>query len=147
MTPHALHPYPAAGELPRWILVGAASGAVSVLVFQQSALALLRLLGFADMPMPWPLVVWGALWGTLLAAALGRLEGKRLIVGGALFGAVLPTLVALLFAAPLRGQPVVTGVVPLAILAAAFVNAAWGLGTGVGLTLFGRPRVDRRQAR
>lgn len=142
MTPHALHHYPDAGDLPRWILVGVAGGAVSVLVFQQSALALLGLLGIAGMPVMWPLAVWGGVWGALLAAALGRLEGKRLIIGAAVFGALLPTLVALLLAAPLMGQPVVTGIVPLAILAAAFVNAAWGLGTGLGLALFGRARVD-----
>jgi hypothetical protein len=140
MTPQALRHYPAAGDLPRWIVVGLVSGAGSVLVFQQGALALLQLLGLRGVPVLWPLLVWGAIWGALLAAALGRLEGKRLVAAAAAFGAALPTLVALAWVAPLQGQPPVTGIVPLAILAAAFVNGAWGLGTGIGLALFGRRR-------
>jgi hypothetical protein len=112
--------------LGRWILVGLLSGAVSVLVFPDGAFG------------PLPPAAWGAAWGALLAASLGRLKGKRLILAAALFGAVLPTLVALLVLAPVRGQPPVTGVVPLAILAAVVVNAAWGFATGVGLALFGR---------
>lgn len=143
MKLHALRHGPVMGDLARWILVGAVSGAVSVLLFQQSALALLRLLGFGHLPVLWPLLVWGCAWGALVAAALGRLEGKRLILAAAGFGAVLPTFVTLLFAAPLKGQPVVTGIVPLAILAVAFVNAAWGVGTGIGLALFGRQRQAR----
>lgn len=47
MATHALHHYPAHGELPRWIIVGAISGAVAVLVFHQSAAALLHALEVA----------------------------------------------------------------------------------------------------
>jgi hypothetical protein len=157
MTSHAVRHYPAAADLPRWLLAGLASGVVSVLVFQHGALGLLQMLGLRGMPVLWPLAIWGGMWGALLAAALGRFEGKRLVIGAAIFGAVLPTLAALAWVAPLQGQPVVTGVVPLAILAAAAVNGAWGLGTGIGLALFGRPRHpqgstgvshgDRRKAR
>ena len=143
MNSHAVRHYPPASELPRWVIAGVLSGAVSVLVFQQSALALLKLGGFGEMPFLAVLVLWGGIWGALLAATLGRLDGKRLILWAALFGAVAPTLAALAFAGPLRGQPAVTGIVPLAILAAAFVNAAWGLGTGIGLALFGRRKTDR----
>ena len=57
-------------------------------------------------------------------------------------GAALPTLIALVLVAPFRGQPTVTGVVPFAVLAAALVNGAWGLGTGLGLVFFGRPRAN-----
>jgi hypothetical protein len=132
--------------LPRWLLVGLLSGVVSVLVFQQSAARLVPVLGFADVPLLWPLAVWGGIWGALLAAALARLQGKRLVMGAALFGAVIPTLLALALVGPLRGQPAVTGVVPLSIVVAALVNGAWGLGTGIGLAIFGRSDVDRRQA-
>ena len=135
--------YPPASDLPRWVLAGVLSGAASVLVFQQSALALLNLAGFGDTPFLWLLALWGGIWGALLAATLGRLEGKRLVLWAAVFGAIAPTLAALVFVAPLRGQPAVTGIVPLALLAAAFVNAAWGLGTGIGLALFGRRKTDR----
>jgi hypothetical protein len=122
----APHPYPSASELPRWVVMGALSGAVAALLFPQGAL------GAA------PPAVWGGLWGALLAASLGRLAGKRLILAAAAFGAVLPTLVALLLFAPRHGQPPVTGIVPLAVLVAAVVNAAWGFAAGIGLALFGR---------
>lgn len=125
----------------RWILVGLVSGVVSVLVFQQSAVKLMPMLGLDGMLL-WPLAVWGGVWGALLAAALKRLEGKRLIVGAALFGAVVPTLLAMVIIGPLRGQPAVTGIVPLAILVAAVINGAWGLGTGIGLALFGHARAS-----
>lgn len=46
------------------------------------------MLGF-DGLLLWPLAVRGGVWGALLAVALKRLEGKRLIVGAALFGAVV----------------------------------------------------------
>lgn len=32
------------------------------------------------------------------------------------------------------------GLVPMTMAVALIVNGAWGLGTGLGLTLFGRPR-------
>lgn len=133
--------------LARWILVGLASGVVSVLLFQQSAARLLPVLGFDAMPLLWPLAVWGGIWGALLAAAVSRLTGKRLILAAALFGAVVPTLLALAIVGPLRGQPAVTGVVPLAILVAALVNGAWGFATGVGLALFGHSRRANTTAR
>lgn len=126
-------------SLPRWILVGLVSGVVSVFLFQQNAVRLLPMLGLHDDPVVWPLAVWGGIWGALLAGALARLEGKRLVLAATAFGALLPTLVTVLLLAAFRGQPVVTGIVPLAILVAALVNAAWGLGTGIGLALFGRP--------
>jgi hypothetical protein len=59
MAQHAARHYPATGELPRSVLVGAAAGAVSVLVFRQAALALLQMFGFSDLALVWPLVAWG----------------------------------------------------------------------------------------
>ena len=155
MASHALRQYPAASELPRWIGTGAIAGAVSVLVFQQGALALLYAFGLTgrapyslawapswNIASLWPFVFWGAVWGALLAATLARLDGARLVLAALAFGAVLPTLMAFVLVAPLKGQPTVTGVIPLAVLAAALVNGAWGLGTGLGLAIFGRPRAQ-----
>jgi hypothetical protein len=117
----------------RWLLAGAASGALSSLVLHHGAFALLH--------SPWLVPFWGAAWGALAAIALGRMKGARLVLGAVAFGAVLPTLAAFLLVAPLRGQPTVTGVVPLVLIGAVLVNAAWGLGTGIGLLLLGRPRA------
>jgi hypothetical protein len=154
MASHALRRYPAASDLPRWIGTGAIAGAVSVIVFQQGTLALLYALGLTvrapysmELTAPWGILslwsfaFWGAIWGAVLAATLARLDGARLVLAAVVFGAVLPTLVAFLLVAPLKGQPTVTGIVPLAVLAAVLVNAAWGLGTGLGLAFFGRPRT------
>lgn len=139
-------------DLPRWVGTGAIAGAVSVLVFQQGALALLEGLGISarapysmeppwGIPALWSLALWGAIWGAVLAATLARLEGARLVFGALVFGAVVPTLVTLAVVAPLKGQPTVTGIVPLAVLAVLLLNGAWGLGTGLGLAFFGRPRA------
>ncbi|HYM41367.1 MAG TPA: hypothetical protein VET46_01250 [Steroidobacteraceae bacterium] len=42
--------------------------------------------------------------------------------------------------ASLKGQPIAAGGAPIAMAVALIVNAAWGLGTGLGLYLFDRRR-------
>ena len=150
MPTHAI-PYPRRTELPRWLIVGALAGAVSVLAFHQPMVELFHALGLTHRPvystqatMPWgvpqiwSLAFWGGVWGVLLAAALARLPGPQLLLAAVIFGAVLPTLVAWFVVAPLKGQPVGGGFAPSAIALALAANGAWGLGTGIGLALFGR---------
>jgi hypothetical protein len=157
MNTHALYAYPARAELSRWIIVGFLAGAVSVLVFHQGAAALLHALELTPrapfsmqptqpwgVPQLWSIVFWGAIWGAVLAATLARLDGARLVVASLVFGAVLPTLVAWFIVAPLKGQPMAAGFVPMSMLIGPIVNGAWGLGTGIGLALFGRSRAYRR---
>jgi hypothetical protein len=147
----ATHPYPMRGELPRWMIVGFIAGALSVLLFHQGAAALLHALELTPrapyslqptrplgVPHLTSIVFWGGVWGVVLAATLARLEGARLVVAATLFGAILPTLVAWFVVAPVKGQPVAAGFAPAAMLIGPIVNAAWGLGTGLGLALFGR---------
>ena len=86
-------------------------------------------------PVVWSLAFWGGVWGVLLAASRARVHGAAFIIAATLFGAVLPTLVAWLVVAPLKGQPLPHG---MALSIGPFVNAAWGLGTGIGLALFGQ---------
>jgi hypothetical protein len=151
MTSQVLQHYPERAELSRWIIVGFVSGAASVLVFHQGAVALLQALELIarspysmqptspwGVPQVWSITFWGGLWGVVLAATLARLEGARLVLAALVFGAVLPTLVAWFVVAPLKGQPMAGGLVPMAMAAAVIVNGAWGLGTGIGLALFGR---------
>jgi predicted membrane protein len=66
MTSHALRHYPAAGDLPRWLLVGFVSGAVCLLIFQ-GALGLLHALALSQTGPVWSLAFWGGIWGALLA--------------------------------------------------------------------------------
>ena len=151
MDTHALHHYPPKAEIARWLIVAFLTGAASVLLFHQGALALLHALQLAQrapysfaptapwgVPQVWSLAFWGAAWGAVLAASLGRLDGARLLACATLFGAVLPTLAAWFIVAPLKAQPIAAGWALKAMAVVVIVNAAWGLGTGIGLELFGR---------
>ncbi|TMH46921.1 MAG: hypothetical protein E6H54_01230 [Betaproteobacteria bacterium] len=153
MDTHALHHYPARAELSRWLVVGFLAGAAAVLLFHQSALTLLHSLQLArsapfsftptkpfGVPLLWSLAFWGGVWGVVFAAALARLDGARLMVAATVLGAIAPTLVAWFVVAPLKGQPVAAGWAPAAMAVGPIVNGAWGLGTGIGLYLFGRRR-------
>jgi hypothetical protein len=152
--------YPATPNLARWLTVGFFAGAVSVLVFHQGAVGLMNVLGMTErapfsmqstqpfgVPQLWSLAFWGGVWGVLFAALLRRLDGAALVAAALVLGATLPTLVAWFLVAPLKGQPMAAGFVPMAMAVGVIVNAAWGLGTGLGLALFGRRRpVERRHA-
>ena len=152
MATHAMgHHHPAFSVSTRWLMVGFVAGALSVVLFHQGAAALLHALELTPrapysmaatqpfgVPQLWSIAFWGGVWGVLLAAALVRLRGGALIAAAVVFGAVLPTLVAWFVVAPLKGQPVAAGFVPAAMLIGPLVNAAWGLGAGIGLALFGR---------
>jgi hypothetical protein len=156
MTPHATHHYPGRTELPRWIIVGFLSGAASVLIFHQGLAALLYAWELTPrapyaleptrpfgIPLLWSITFWGGVWGAVLAATLGRLDGAPLIIAATLFGALLPTLVAWFIVASLKGQPATAGGAPMAMAIGVILNAAWGLGTGLGIALFGRSHVHK----
>jgi hypothetical protein len=139
----------------RRLVVGFLAGALAVPIFHQGALALLHAAGVASqqawaVPQLWSLMFWGGVWGVVLAALLGGLRGGALLGASLLFGALFPTLVAWFVVAPLKGQPMAAGFVPAAMLVGPIVNAAWGLGTGLGLALLGprerrRSTIDRRR--
>ena len=146
--------HPAWAQLPRWVVVGFVAGFASVLIFHQGVAALLQALELTQrapyslqptrplgVPVITSIAFWGGVWGALLAATLARLDGWRLVVAATLFGAIFPTLIASLVVAPLKGQPMAAGFVPAAMLIGPIVNGAWGLGAGIGLALFGRPRA------
>ena len=152
MTTHAMHAYPRSSELSRWLIVGAISGAVAVLVFHQPVVELFRALGLTarhaysthptnpwGVPQVWSLAFWGAVWGVLLAVALARLEGWALLLGALVFGAIFPSLVAWFVVLPLKGHPMAGGFAPAGMALGLVANGAWGLGTGIGLRLFGHP--------
>jgi hypothetical protein len=93
MNTHALHhdPQAASGRV-RWLVAGFLFGAIAVLVFHQGAFAILHSVGLTPrapysmqstaplgIPQIWSITAWGGLWGVLLAAAVRRLEGARLV--------------------------------------------------------------------
>lgn len=150
--------YPVTPSPARWITIGFIAGAIAVLIFHQGAVALLGSFGMTErvpytmqgtqpfgVPQLWSLTFWGGVWGVLFAALLARLDGWRLVISSLMLGAVLPTIVAWFLVAPLKGQPVAAGFVPMGMAFGVIVNAAWGLGTGIGLALFGRRRTAERR--
>jgi len=80
----------------------------------------------------------GEVWGIAQWLALGRLGGTGYWVASLVFGALLPSLVALFVVFPLKGQPVAGGWNPAILVGALLLNGAWGLGTALFLRLFGR---------
>jgi hypothetical protein len=123
------------------------AGFLSTLIFHQLTLALLRGVGVAPfLPYSWtptepfgiPAVLslsfWGGVWGIIFMLIHGRFpRGAGYWVAAFLFGAVLPSLVALLVVLPLKSRPMGGGwQVPL-LVTAFFANGAWGIGAGVFL--------------
>jgi hypothetical protein len=157
MASRFLRHYPAThSERVHWLVAGFVFGALAVLIFHQGAFALLHSAGFTPrtpyatqavaplgIPQIWSTTFWGGAWGVLLAAAVHRLDGGRLLVAATLFGMVLPTLAAWFIVAAMKGQPLMAGFAPKAMVIGPVVNAAWGFGTGLGLLLLGRSRSRR----
>lgn len=146
--------YPATvAERRSWLVAGFVIGALAVLVFHQAALALLHAGGMVPkagyslaavppwgIPQVWSTTFWGGAWGVLLAAVVHRLAGPSLVLGASMFGMVFPSLAAWFIVAALKGQPLAAGFAPKAMAATLLVNAAWGLGTGLGLEVLRRTR-------
>ncbi|MEW6488269.1 MAG: hypothetical protein AB1578_10215 [Thermodesulfobacteriota bacterium] len=133
----------------RW-LFAFLSGFLATLVFHQLTLAALWGAGIAPMgPFPMaptrpfgvPAVISLACWGGVWGAAYGMLD-RRFPRGGGywvaafLFGAILPSLVALLVVLPLKGRPAGGGWGAPLLATAFLVNGAWGVGTGLFLRWF-----------
>jgi hypothetical protein len=134
------------------LLFGFIAGFLATLIFHQLALALLWVLGLAraapfsmaatppfGVPAVFSLAFWGGVWGILLSlidAGFPRGGGYWLAVF--LFGAILPSLVALLVVLPLKGQPMGGGWQPAVLLTAFLINGAWGIGTGLILSMLKR---------
>jgi hypothetical protein len=76
------------------------------------------------------LAFWGGLWGILLAAILRNSDLPDLLFG-AVFGAVVTTLVAFTVVAYLKGLPQMAGGNRQIWWRAGLYNAAWGWGTAL----------------
>jgi hypothetical protein len=132
---------------------GFIAGFLSTLIFHQLVLGFLWSVGVAasapfsmvaTRPLGVPAVIslafWGGLWGILFALSERRFARQGgYWLAAFLFGAVLPSLVALLIVLPLKGQPIGGGWRPDLWLTAFLINGAWGMGTGLIL----RPLLSR----
>ncbi len=131
---------------------GFLAGLLATLIFHQSALALLWAINMTPvgpfaMGPTWPfgvpavlsLAFWGGIWGILFALIDGRFPARTgYWLAAFLFGAIFPSLVALLVVLPLKGRPMGGGWHPAILLTAFLLNGAWGVGTGLFLKLFSR---------
>lgn len=142
------------------ILIGFGSGFVATLVFHQIALALLSAIGLAPFG-PWnmsptapfgiPAVLslsfWGGLWGILFVLIHHQFgSGARYYLLAFLFGAIVPTLVALLIVVPLKGGPIGAGWNPAVWATAGIINGVWGVATGLLVRLLSGSRMTRDSA-
>jgi hypothetical protein len=127
----------------KWLL-GFLAGFLATLIFHQLTLALLWGMGLAPfgpfsfaptapfgVPAVLSLAFWGGAWGVLFALIEPRFPPPPAYWTTAfLFGAILPSLVALLVVFPLKGKPLGGGWQPSLLLTAFLINGVWGLGTG-----------------
>jgi len=135
----------------RRIIFGFIAGLLATLVFHQSAVYALRLADIAPfgafnmhptqpfgVPAVLSLAFWGGLWGILFAYIHKAFPGGfRYWTTAFLFGAIAPSLVALMVVLPLKGMPLGGGWHAPLLITALLVNGAWGIGTALFLRLTG----------
>jgi glucose uptake protein GlcU len=116
------------------------AGTLAVPLFHQGMLYVLHRIAFTPrapfnmtatqpfgVPQTFSLSFWGGVWGVILGLVLLRTRGRAYWVVACLFGAIMPTLVAYLVVAPLKGQAMTADGKMLAV--GLLVNLAWGFGT------------------
>ncbi|HYA40678.1 MAG TPA: hypothetical protein VEF34_05220 [Syntrophobacteraceae bacterium] len=135
----------ASADYPARVVFGFTAGFLAVLIFHQLTLWLLWGIGWAPfapystavtkpfgVPAVISLALWGGVWGVLFALVEPGFPAHGGYWAAAfLFGAVLPSLVALFVVLPLKGRPVGGGWHPALLMTAFMINGAWGVGVGL----------------
>ncbi|MBL7249749.1 hypothetical protein JF515_04440 [Alcanivorax marinus] len=116
------------------------AGVLSTLIFHQGLLALLHAVGVvpapaynlaATEPLGVPAVLslafWGGIWGLPLWWLIRYKPARLFWLVSLLFGAIAPTVVAMLLVFPLKALPVSIGTWVGGFL----LNGAWGLGVAI----------------
>lgn len=128
------------------IFLGAAAGALSMLLFHQTTLQVFFLLGLAPHsafrlvvvpPFGVPAVVSGCFWAALIGAgyaAVVQPRGRHAWLAGLPLGCVALLLVWFVVL-PLKEQPAAFGWHVLPLIRSATASLMWGLGVGVLLPL------------
>lgn len=131
------------------LIIGFISGFLATLTFHQFTLALLYYAGIASFgpfsmsatsPFGVPAVIslsfWGGVWGIIYETLCNRFPGDfRYWITAFLFGAILPSLVALFIVFPLKGLPLAGGWKVSVLLSVFLINGMWGIGTGILLKI------------
>ncbi len=122
------------------------AGFLSTLVFHQGVFAIFHLLGFlpapyslaSTAPLGVPAVIslafWGGVWGIPIWYLMRHATHAAYWIRAILFGAIGPTVVALLVVWPLKGRPFAADWDVKVWVLGLILNGAWGL----GLALFMR---------
>jgi len=128
---------------PIQIIFGFIAGFIATLIFHQLLLTLFWGVGFASLkpfnmdpvyPFGLPSIIsfsfWGGVWGIIFVL----IHNKFSIIGNYwlisfLFGAIIPSIIALLIVLPLKGRPLGNGWDPKFLLIVFLLNGAWGIGT------------------
>jgi hypothetical protein len=133
------------------LLVGFVAGFFATLTFHQLMLSLLWAMGVAPfgpfpmaatkpfgVPVVLSLSFWGGVWGVLFAFIDGKFPQRGgYWITAFIFGAIFPSLVALMVVLPIKGRPMGGGWHPALLATALLINGAWGVGTGLFLKAFG----------
>ena len=141
------------------VLTGFIAGFLATLIFHQLTLALLWDMGVAPfrpfimaptqpfgVPAVFSLAFWGGVWGIFFAYFEDIFPaGPGYWLAVFLFGAIAPSLVALMVVLPLKGHPMGGGWQSSLLLTAFLVNGAWGVGTACFLRLQARLLGRRRR--
>jgi hypothetical protein len=128
----------------RRLLYGFIAGFFGTLIFHQLALAVLWIIRLAPfkpfslmatkpfgVPAVFSLSFWGGLWGIIFILVHNTFSRRVYWTSVFLFGAIFPSLVALLVVFPIKSLPMGGGWHPAFLLTAFLINGAWGIGTGL----------------
>jgi hypothetical protein len=127
------------------LFYGFIAGFFATLIFHQLTLAALWAAGVAPfgpfsmaatppfgVPAVFSLSAWGGVWGIIFALVDNKFpRHSGYWMTAFLFGAILPSLVALFVVLPLKGKPMGGGWHAPLMLTALLINGAWGIGTGL----------------
>ncbi|MAM86606.1 hypothetical protein [Allohahella sp. A8] len=129
------------------------SGFLATLIFHQGLFAVLHAVGVVPMPaynlggvppLGVPAVIssafFGGLWGMALWAAVRKLPTVAFWVTAVAFGAIGPTVVAMLVVFPMKGIAVSGAMWILGMI----LNGFWGLGTALLMLVMGERRSRAR---
>ena len=135
------HALPGTPSRVRDLGLGFLAGARAGTVFHQGMVCVLSQVGLIQShvyvlqgvpPFGVPTIVnqmfWGGLWGMLFAVIADTLPNWPLLILGFVFGVLGPMLAAWFVVAPIKGNPIAAGWVPLRMLASILINGCWGIG-------------------
>jgi hypothetical protein len=148
-------------SFPRLIVFGFIAGFLATLTFHQLTLEVLWQSGYAPfapyvmtptppfgIPAVFSLSLWGGVWGILFALTQITFPRKNgYWLRSFLFGAILPSIFALLVVLPLKGKPLAGGWHTPLLITAFLINGAWGIGTGLMLRLLSNIPPQRHKPR